>query len=400
MQVLLVTSLYPGYENQPRSEVTYALHYFAREWVRQGHTVRVAAIWRYYPGVLKYFRGMEKRAKYAYPEEFELEGVRILRCPIKKFPRLNYPDRRVAKAAQGIIDWLDRQNFVPDVVICHMLNPPLLIGHKVAQRYTRPLIMGVHGTDVLELAKPRVRKRYLRVKDDIAMLAFRSRAIEAKYSSIMGRPEGEHFLLYSGIEREVLLPPEKLLPKSRRPIEEILVVGQLVKRKNIDIVLRAFARLVERSGRQELALKVVGTGPMGQDLRDLAASLGISQQVVFCNQLPREEVLQLMEAADIFVLVSSTETFGLVYIEAMAKGCITIGTKGEGIDGVLVDGENGFLCHPQPEELACLLEKALTLSAEERYGLMAKAWETAEGMNQNKLAEGYLARIAKACGSQ
>ena len=49
-----------------------------------------------------------------------------------------------------------------------------------------------------------------------------------------------------------------------------------------------------------------------------------------------------MEESDVFAMVSSPETFGLVYIEAMAKGCVTIGSKGEGIDGVIVNNENGF----------------------------------------------------------
>ena len=76
------------------------------------------------------------------------------------------------------------------------------------------------------------------------------------------------------------------------------------------------------------------------------ANLGLESCVYFEGEKAREQVLHLMEESDIFVLVSSPETFGLVYVEAMAKGCITIGSKGEGIDGVIVNNENGYLCTP------------------------------------------------------
>ena len=52
----------------------------------------------------------------------------------------------------------------------------------------------------------------------------------------------------------------------------------------------------------------------------------------------------MIRNADCFVMVSSREAFGLVYLEAMAKGCIVIGTKGQGIEGIVKHGENGFLC--------------------------------------------------------
>lgn len=46
-------------------------------------------------------------------------------------------------------------------------------------------------------------------------------------------------------------------------------------------------------------------------------------------------------------MVSAHEAFGLVYVEAMAKGCITVATAGQGIDGVIVDGKMVFVCIPE-----------------------------------------------------
>ena len=59
--------------------------------------------------------------------------------------------------------------------------------------------------------------------------------------------------------------------------------------------------------------------------------------------LPHEDVIARMAQSDLFVLPSWGEGYGIVYIEAMAAGCIAVGAKGEGIEDTIVDGENGFL---------------------------------------------------------
>ena len=59
--------------------------------------------------------------------------------------------------------------------------------------------------------------------------------------------------------------------------------------------------------------------------------------------LPHEEVLRRMAQSDLFVLPSWGEGYGIVYIEAMAAGCIAVGAENEGIADTITDGENGFL---------------------------------------------------------
>lgn len=56
--------------------------------------------------------------------------------------------------------------------------------------------------------------------------------------------------------------------------------------------------------------------------------------------------MYLMKKSHCFVMVSKGEILGLVYLEAMASSCVAIGSIGEGIDGIIVDGENGCLCTP------------------------------------------------------
>ena len=66
-------------------------------------------------------------------------------------------------------------------------------------------------------------------------------------------------------------------------------------------------------------------------------------RVTLTGGLPHEEVLRRMAQSDLFVLPSWGEGYGIVYIEAMAAGCIAVGAENEGIADTITDGENGFL---------------------------------------------------------
>ena len=75
--------------------------------------------------------------------------------------------------------------------------------------------------------------------------------------------------------------------------------------------------------------------------------------------MPNKEVYKYLEENLIFLLPSSPEGFGIVYAEAMYNGCITIGTKNEGIDGFIKNGENGFLVNIDEKEITELILKIL-----------------------------------------
>lgn len=90
-------------------------------------------------------------------------------------------------------------------------------------------------------------------------------------------------------------------------------------------------------------------------------------------------------------MISKNESLGLVYLEAMAKGCITIGFKNEGIDGITIHDENGFLCEAvNYKGLSGLIKFINNLSINEKRMISKNAIKTAENYTDNKAAKRYL----------
>ena len=92
-----------------------------------------------------------------------------------------------------------------------------------------------------------------------------------------------------------------------------------------------------------ISLHIVGSGPEQNNLEKLCSELGLEDTVHFCGHLSNREAMEEMAQAQFFIMPSSPEGFGIVYLEAMASGCVTIGIQGEGISDFIIDGENGYL---------------------------------------------------------
>ena len=133
----------------------------------------------------------------------------------------------------------------------------------------------------------------------------------------------------------------------------VLTVGHLIPQKNIDLVIEAFYKICTKVSQAKLV--IVGKGQEEKKLRQLVQKRKIEDKVTFTGQIEQKQVHKLMQKSQIFLLPSVKEGFGIVYPEAMYHGCITIGTKGEGIDGFIKNGINGFLTLPQVDEIAKLV---------------------------------------------
>ncbi len=141
---------------------------------------------------------------------------------------------------------------------------------------------------------------------------------------------------------------------------KIVTIGSFTSDKNIDVVIKSFKKINEKY--KKATLTIVGTGPLELKLKELADN---NKNIIFTGYLPNEKVHEILQTANIFVLVSSPEGFGISYLEAMYNKCITIGTLGEGIDGFIKNQENGFLININEAQLVDLIKNIF----EEKYNL-------------------------------
>jgi len=115
--------------------------------------------------------------------------------------------------------------------------------------------------------------------------------------------------------------------------------------KGQQVLVRAFGQLRRTHPEIPVRLVLAGTGSPDflDHLRELAHAEGVAGDVVFCGSLPRPELARLMGSVDAVAVPSSSETFGLVAVEAQACGTPVLATDVDGLRHAVRDGETGRL---------------------------------------------------------
>lgn len=126
----------------------------------------------------------------------------------------------------------------------------------------------------------------------------------------------------------------------------ILTVARLSKFKNIDMLVRAFAKLQNT----DIKLKIVGDGEEKNNLAKLAEQLDISKRVEILSGLSDREVANIFAKAKIFVLCSKEEPFGMVPVEALASGTMAIADNSGGPKEIIDNNKNGILIDKMDDE--------------------------------------------------
>lgn len=150
----------------------------------------------------------------------------------------------------------------------------------------------------------------------------------------------------TGTEKTVAVLPNSVIdsfcyvPKAQGQTFTFVSAGNFVPGKRFDLTLAAFARLYRED--PTVRLKIAGDGPLRSRLETLTGTLNITDAVTFLGRVPREKMPALYQSSDAFVLPSDSETFGVVYIEALACGLPVIGTRNGGAEEIIT-AENGLL---------------------------------------------------------
>ena len=264
-----------------------------------------------------------------------------------------------------------------DVIASHMPSGTLC-ATKIKNKYKKPHAAICHSSDVEVLEKYKIYfanalKNALKNADAIGA---RSYWIKNKL------PFDNVFLVPSGIKKE------EITTKSFKEKElKIVCTASLIKRKNLTSLIEAAKNI------KNIPIEIYGCGREEKKLRKMAQNLNIK----FMGQKTRKKVLAALEKAQIFILPSKKETFGLSYLEALAMGCIVVCSKNSGMDGYITDGENGFIVEPDPKNITNTINKIINTDKSELERISNNAKKLAQELEYYKCAKNYLENLKKIC---
>ncbi len=165
---------------------------------------------------------------------------------------------------------------------------------------------------------------------------------------------------------------KKNIRKKIRHKKIIMVSSYLLKRKAIDFVIKSYDEV--RYLRNNTELIVVGDGPQKKNLEKLVKRLKLKNSVNFVGHVPNNEISKFYRKADIFVSMSRAESWGQMYLEAMASGLPIVSSRNVGSESIIKDGEFGYLV--DQEDYKELAKKIIYLidhpDVMERFGKKAR----------------------------
>lgn len=175
--------------------------------------------------------------------------------------------------------------------------------------------------------KYRVHSRQLHLRLD-GILALGDLGVEF-YRGVVPASLPVHRFAYYDV-READLPeiPDSVSPSG--PCR-LLYVGQLIYRKGVDHLLKALAPLAG----QDWHLTVVGSGPEAEKLKGLAARLSLAPQIIWLESLPHAKLAEYYRDADVVVLPSRWDGWGMIVNEGLRHGCRVLATKTSGASCIL-----------------------------------------------------------------
>jgi glycogen(starch) synthase len=307
------------------------------------------------------------------PAEDELDGVFVHRVREPRRPRdlgefVTWVEHMNADMLAAGVELGDRFDF--DLVHGHDWLVAVA-GDHLANRFRCPLVVTIHATEygrhqgwVDEHPQSHIHgvERWMANRADRVITC--SHYMRGHVADVYGLEESRVTVIPNGIDPLDLQPVDdldRLRAQFAAPDERLVVlVGRLVYEKGFQLALEALPGLVERLG--DVRFLVAGSGTHEQELRRQAEELGLDAYGTFLGWIGDDVLHSLYRIADLCVVPSIYEPFGLVALEAMASGCPCIVADTGGLREIVPEDERVGLRFNggDAEHLAVMVERLLT----------------------------------------
>jgi len=390
--IAIITPFYPIKHRNDLFEDTKAVHYLIKEFPEQTNILVIHAF-------MHGFRHAWKKAKKIFPVRGEYRDylhmddynnqVLFFEYPLLLPKSLKVPSYLNKKYAQIVMDFYGKSGNEPDVAVIHFPTYYVELLKQLNPIIPRSIAI-IHAFDIKNIKKRMDVNFWNSYFSSFDSIGFRSYSIKKEFEDFLGKHKNT-FMCLSGIPEQYLATEinDVVYPTSK--VINLLYAGRLDQNKNVEKTINVLNRI-----KTEIAFEftIVGDGLERKRLEQLAIDSHLIDKVNFTGSISRNETFGLMKNSDIFIMLSKKETLGLVYLEAMAAGCIVIGTRGQGIDGIVIDGENGFLTSSSDEEeIYQTIRYVMTLSGKEQKRIRKNAKDTVNSFSDRAVSQKYYSNI-------
>jgi teichuronic acid biosynthesis glycosyltransferase TuaC len=393
MKVLTFTSLYPN--NIWPNHGVFIKERMARFAALEDCSLKVVAPVPYFPRVK-----MNWRWRYSQVLTQEIrDGIEVYH------PRY-YITPKVGMTLYGLMMFLSvlatvkkiRVNFDFDLIDAHYVFPDGFAAVLLGWYFRKPVVISARGSDINQYANfPLVRQllRYTlgRAQSVIAVCqALKDAMIE------LGIAAGKIIVIPNGVDHEKFFAVPQAAARTNLGLPAdtriILSVGGLVPRKGFDVLIKALSRLAGKNPTGDFYLAIVGDGPLRAELEQLAASLGLGENVRLVGSVPHEQLNSWYSAADLFCLVSDREGWPNVLLESLACGTPVVATNIWGVPEIIRSDSVGLLTERTEQAVAATLARAFEtrwvaddVTAYAKQHSWARAVQSVHGVFKSALAQ-------------
>lgn len=330
------------------------------------------------------------------PPVTEVEpGLRVIHLPAPTVASLGAEQlyERLDTFHEAVLEFNRADGATYDLVHSHYWLSGL-IGQRLKQSWGVPHVVMFHTLgEIKNRASFEEHESDLRIRSEAQVLAGADSIIcateqeGASLRQLYGTPAEKIRVIPLGVDLDRFRPSAKDQARTKLGLTDeriVLFVGRIEPLKGLDILINAAAML---ESDVDCSVLVVGgdeTTQAGVDeLRELARERGIEQRVAFVGAVDHDLLPLYYNAADVCVVPSHYESFGLVAVEAMASGVPVVASRVGGLTGTVRDGETGYLIPwlcPEPfaERIELLLENEplrLKLGEAARQAMARYRWE-------------------------
>jgi glycosyltransferase involved in cell wall biosynthesis len=224
------------------------------------------------------------------------------------------------------------RNFgVPDIIHVHSLDKAAFLAYEINKNYKIPYVITEHSTAFARgmISEKKINDLYHPVRKAKARIAVSMQLCE----TMKFKFKDTDWNYLPNIVSSRFFDFENSINKAKNSDFTFINICLLDKKKRVDLLIFAFAELCKLY--KNIKLEIGGDGPCHDELVELVEKLELNDRVIFLGMLSRDSVVEKIASADVFVLSSEFETFGVVLIEALALGKPIVATKCGGPESII-----------------------------------------------------------------